>query len=344
VLTDYNVAADAGGVRVAIVKSFTLTVSDGTLNIAITPTVDRARLAAIEVIRLSGGSGNGATQAEETDGQAQTYLPVIRQAAPAQAQLQSGGGSSTRTVTYSYDRLNRLTGANASVGDDYSYAYDRAGNRTSVTRNSTTTSRSYNAANQITTAGYSYDAAGNLLSDGTTPATYDALNRVLSQGATSYTYNGDGVLVQANTTRYVQDLAAPLSQILNDGTASYVYGLGRLRAVAGPWYLADALGSVRATLNDSGATLATAQYAPYGSVEGSAIAPFGFTGELQAGSSVYLRARWYNANEGRFASRDPFAGFDTLPYSLHSFQYAYANPVLYTDPSGEVVPIVIGGV
>jgi hypothetical protein len=58
-----------------------------------------ARLAAIEVIRLSGG-GNGSTQADTTDGQAQTYLPLIRQAAPAQAQLQSGvGGSSMRTVT-----------------------------------------------------------------------------------------------------------------------------------------------------------------------------------------------------------------------------------------------------
>jgi RHS repeat-associated protein len=143
--------------------------------------------------------------------------------------------------------------------------------------------------------------------------------------------------VAENSTRYVQDLAAPLSQVLNDGTANYVYGLGRLRALSGPWYLGDALGSVRATLTDSGAVLATAQYDPYGSVEGSAIAPFGFTGELQAGSSVYLRARWYNASDGRFGSRDPFAGFDPRPYSLHSFQYAYANPILYSDPTGERV-------
>ncbi|NJN28868.1 MAG: hypothetical protein HC819_24310 [Cyclobacteriaceae bacterium] len=76
---------------------------------------------------------------------------------------------------------------------------------------------------------------------------------MLSQGSTSYSYNGDGTLVQANTTRYVQDLAAPLSQILHDGSANYVYGLGRLRALSGPWYLGDALGSVRATVSDGGA-------------------------------------------------------------------------------------------
>jgi YD repeat-containing protein len=72
---------------------------------------------------------------------------VIRQAAPEQAQLQSGGGGSTRTVAYSYDRLNRLTGANASVGDDYTYAYDRAGNCTSVTHNGTIKERKQAAQN-----------------------------------------------------------------------------------------------------------------------------------------------------------------------------------------------------
>jgi hypothetical protein len=44
--------------------------------------------------------------------------------------------------------------------------------------------------------GWSYDAAGNLLNDGTStggsasaPATSDALNRLTSQGGTSYGYN-----------------------------------------------------------------------------------------------------------------------------------------------------------
>jgi YD repeat-containing protein len=78
----------------------------------------------------------------------------------------------------------------------------------------------YNAANQV--EGWSYDAAGNLLDDGTTTYSYDALKRTLTAATASatrsYTYNGDGVLVwqAANSVEsfYTQDLAAPLSQVL----------------------------------------------------------------------------------------------------------------------------------
>ena len=118
--------------------------------------------------------------------------------------------------------------------------------------------------------GWTYDAAGNRLSDGTTTATDDALNRRTQHDGTRYQYNADGVLVSDGTTTYTQDLAAPLSQILNDGTATYVYGAGseRLRARDGPWFLGDALGSVRATLNDAGAVVATASYDPWGVPQG----------------------------------------------------------------------------
>ena len=64
---------------------------------------------------------------------------------------------------------------------------------------------------------------------------------------------------------------------------------------------------------------------------------FGFTGELQDGdpSLLYLRARWYDPGQSTFTSRDPFAGFPETPYSLHPYQYAYSNPVLWTDATGQ---------
>jgi RHS repeat-associated protein len=96
----------------------------------------------------------------------------------------------------------------------------------------------------------------------------------------------------------------------------------------------DALGSVRATLNDSGTALGSMRYDPWGQPQTSAIAPFGFTGEFQDSTSVYLRARWYNPSQGTLTSRDPFAGFPETPYSLHPYQYAYSDPVRFTDPSG----------
>jgi len=160
----------------------------------------------------------------------------------------------------------------------------------------------------------------------------------VAQDSTSYTYNGDGVLVSDGTTTYAQDLAAPLSQVLSDGTATYVYGHARLRALGGPWYVGDALDSVRQTLDDAGAVVGSVQYDPWGTPQDTLSAPFGFTGELHSAGQVYLRARWYAPGQGTFISEDPFAGWATRPYSLHAYQYAYSNPVRWTDPSGEVIP------
>src|SRR5262245_57822048 len=103
------------------------------------------------------------------------------------------------------------------------------------------------------------------------------------------------------------------------------------------WYATDGLGSVRQTLSDSGAALGSVNYDPWGTVESGSVPTFGFTGELHdsAAGLVYLRARWYHATQGRFGSRDPFAGFSERPYSLHQYQYADANPVLLADPSGK---------
>ena len=246
-----------------------------------------------------------------------------------------------RSISYAYDGLQRLVRASENPGTTQTYAYDLAGNRTGVWINGTQTqSLSYNAANQVD--GWSYDAVGNLLSDGTQSSSYDALNRVLSVGSSSNTYNGDGTLVQQNTTSYTQDLAAPLSQILSDGTNRFVYGTPAERlfgeaAGVKTWYLTDALGSLRATLDDAGMPIAAANYDAWGVPETPLIAPFGFTGELQQGSDVWLRARWYGAGRGGFGSRDPYAGDAQTPYSMQYYQYGYSNPVSNRDPSGEAV-------
>ena len=242
-------------------------------------------------------------------------------------------GVQTRTITYSYDGLQRLTSAQerGATTNSYSYAYDQVGNRTEG-------GRTYDAANQV--VGWNYDAAGNLLNDGTTSYTYDALNRAVTTGSTTNASNADGVLVQQGTTRYVQDLASPLSQILSDGTTSYVYGQERLfgqQSSTRTWYTTDALGSVRQTMNDTGAALGSIAYDPWGQVQSGSVPTFGFTGEVQQGSNVYLRARWYNGRTGTFTSRDSFAGWPAQPYSLHQYQYGLSNPVLLGDPSGRCV-------
>ena len=59
-----------------------------------------------------------------------------------------------------------LTGATETPGTTYNYTYDLAGNRTAVWENGAPVANlSYTDANQV--IGWSYDGAGNLLSDGT---------------------------------------------------------------------------------------------------------------------------------------------------------------------------------
>ena len=91
---------------------------------------------------------------------------------------------------------------------------------------------------------------------------------------------------------------------------------------------------MRATLSDAGIPQAAASYDAWGVPETPSIASFGFTGELQQGRDVWLRARWYGAGRGSFGTRDPYAGDAETPYSMQYYQYAYANPALWTDPSG----------
>ncbi|NJM08657.1 hypothetical protein HC891_24415 [Candidatus Gracilibacteria bacterium] len=94
---------------------------------------------------------------------------------------------------------------------------------------------------------------------------------------------------------------------------------------------------MRATFDDTGEAIATASYDHYGGMQGSAIAPFGFTGERQVGDAVYLRARWYHASEGRFATFRwrTAESVDAVPYSHHPYAYALSNPVNWTDPTGK---------
>jgi RHS repeat-associated protein len=178
--------------------------------------------------------------------------------------------------------------------------------------------------------------------------TYEIANRLSSvtQGTDTYsfTYNGLGDRLQqtvnAQTTTYTLDLNTGLTQVLSDGTSSYLYGLGRIAEEDTEWayYLTDALGSVRQlTSNSAGVTL-TQNYEPYGDVlatVGETDSNYGFTGEWTDGTGLqHLRARYLDTGVGSFISRDTFPGFDESPISYHKWLYAYGNPINKTDPSG----------
>jgi RHS repeat-associated protein len=91
---------------------------------------------------------------------------------------------------------------------------------------------------------------------------------------------------------------------------------------------------VRQTLDDTGAVLATTNYDPWGTPQGTLSAPFGFTGELHRAGQVYLRARWYDPTNSTFLTRDPWPGWSESPQSLAPYTYVHNNPPNATDPTG----------
>jgi hypothetical protein len=54
----------------------------------------------------------------------------------------------------------------------------------------------------------------------------------------------------------------------------------------------------------------------------------------------YLRARYYDQNNGRFNRLDPINGNAGDPQSLHKYAYAHGNPVMGIDPSGKFFTLV----
>ncbi len=112
---------------------------------------------------------------------------------------------------------------------------------------------------------------------------------------------------------------------------------------------ADHLGSI-AAWSWTGGTLipgSLARYEPYGgyrTVPGTNVNPgisdWGFTGHRMNNTNVndlgliYMNARYYLPEVGRFISPDSIVPDPQNPQSFNRYSYGYNNPVKYTDPSG----------
>jgi RHS repeat-associated protein len=268
--------------------------------------------------------------------------------------------------TLSYDPLDRLTGvcyqASCPGGSDpfIRWTYDQVGNRLTEARPSGTTSYSYNAGDQLTSAGatsFSYDLNGNETQAGSRAFAYNAVGRMISTTAsgqtTTYAYDGEGSLLTVSgpsgTSSLLWDVNLPLPQIAleRDGAGqtlrSYLYGNERISMSAGgarSYYLSDGSGNVTGLTSASGDPQWSYSYEPFGTLRSQTKLdpaapdnPMLFAGEQQLSSGLYnLRARDYDPSMGRFTSLDPLGYRDTPQGSIYG--YAGNNPVVFADPSG----------
>jgi RHS repeat-associated protein len=259
---------------------------------------------------------------------------------------------------YGYDGLYRLTSWTAPSNQVTQWVYDAVGNRTSMVSSAGTTNYTYDAADELLTAGtatYGYDGNGNQIvktaSGSTVNYGWDALNRLASVVGvginTQYQYDGDGNRVSqqvvAGTYAYVNDTATSLPVVINeagpDGNITYGYGLSMISATAAAfqyYHQFDGLGSTSNLTDPAGAQKANYTYEPWGKST-LPLDPVGskdkykFTGEALDPNSglVFLRARYYDPAIGRFISRD---ALETL--GINQYQYGLANPTRFADQSG----------
>ncbi|MBS0522228.1 MAG: hypothetical protein JSS04_01230, partial [Proteobacteria bacterium] len=258
--------------------------------------------------------------------------------------------------TYTTSPENFITGITES--SDASAVYPSVGSQTAM----------YNTLNQLTNLSgqaLTFDANGNLTSDGQRTYAWDAENRLVgitylgvSGKATAFTYDGLGRRAtisstppgggSATVTSYLWcgDDICQARNASNTTLRSY-YDEGEYlpgTPAQTLYYGIDQIGSVRRVFAST-ASAAAYGYDPYG-VPLQVTTPttdFVYAGMFfNADSGLYLtKYRAFDPIGGRWLSRDPLEESSDQVGNL--YPYVGGNPVNLTDPQGDIVPLLILG-
>jgi RHS repeat-associated protein len=241
------------------------------------------------------------------------------------------------------DQLNRLVQSASNVSGTMPFAYDGFGNLTQ--QGQTVLSIDPNT-NRINSAGYQYNANGNVIqTPDQTTYTYDVENRLVSNyaiynphnqrvfdGGYIYLYTPDGKLVGQYAPYWSGSGRG--SQALLQGQPNVYFG-GKLIQEQGLWVMTDRLGSVRLH-----ATNGRSSYYPYGA-EVAPATPDHLTKFATYYRDIdgldYAGQRYYASAMGRFLTPDRGgirAASPSRPSSWNRYAYVEGDPVNSTDRHG----------
>lgn len=263
------------------------------------------------------------------------------------------GTSADLTTTFGYNPANQLVSENRN-NDSYAWGGHANANQ----------GYALNGLNQYTSSGagsapygtaYTYDANGNLTSDGSNTFSYDVENRLISaSGSTSngsLRYDPLGRLYELTeggaTTRMLYDADALTGEYSASGTLLRRFVHGSAAGVDDPvaWFegtaiaantrrllQVDRLGSVISVVDNSGTNLSINTYDEYGSPGTSNLGRFQYTGQawLASLNLYYYKTRMYSPALGRFLQVDPVGYAD----GLNSLIYVHNNPINFVDTLG----------
>ncbi|MGB6961185.1 MAG: RHS repeat-associated core domain-containing protein [Candidatus Acidiferrum sp.] len=211
--------------------------------------------------------------------------------------------------------------------------------------------------NRVNNAGFSYDIAGNVLTDASFAYTWDAESQLKSAAGVNYTYDGDGRRVQKSNGKLywygaTGDILAE-SDASGNISAEYVFFGGKRiarRDSSGNvfYYLSDHLDTSRVIAQSNGTVCYDADFDPFGTEDvftNTCPQGYKFNGkerDAETGNDDF-GARSYTPGFGRFLSPDwsaipapvPYADL-TNPQSLNQYAFVKDNPVAFSDPSGHL--------
>lgn len=290
-----------------------------------------------------------------------------------------GAVTNDGTWVYDYDDSGQLITASFTSttsgipNKTLSYQYDEAGNRIATIEDGVTINYTSNDLNQYGTAGsksFTYDADGNLTAQVDTgnnySYVYDIDNRLIQvtkpdSTIISYEYDAFGnrsaIVDNGVRTEFLVDpfgFGNVIAEYDAVGTriVSYTHGLGLASredsSGALSFFDVDATGSVVGLTDGVGALANKYVYTPFGDelYESETILnSFEFNGAFgvseDAENLLYMRARSYDVEIGRFLSEDPlFMNGDIANLN----RFAFNDPVQYADPDGEIAFLIVLGI
>ncbi len=220
----------------------------------------------------------------------------------------------------------------------------------------------YDNASQIKSAGYAYDKQGRLTNAPQVEIGWNGLSQITKLNFDTFDYNGNGDLIsQASSERslhYYYNYAFPLSPLMTEydtnaksftryyvwtpaGQLLYMIDAQQNNAVY--YYHFDQAGSTLALTDQSGNVTDSYAYTPYGMLlaqQGDHLQPFTYNGrggvrQLDPkGRFYHMRARVYDAQSGRFVSREEWWPQLDHPILINPYQYALDDPVNQSDITG----------
>jgi len=276
------------------------------------------------------------------------------------------GDPANGTSGLSSDAPGRLTGYTSPLGasTNQAYGWQKVLNRDSLTIGAgSPTTLTFDAADRITTSGYSHDLDGRMTSQPGQTMAWDSIGRLKevrnsSTTALISTYTYDAldrlrtVARSGSTIRFrYSGTSTQVSEVVDNatGTSQIKVGNGwageRLATWTGsnsnPRYCGtNGHGDVTWLADGSGAVVATLRYDPWGNIaaaSGASLPDWRFQGSWNdtATGISWAVTRWYAPGLGRFISEDGLLGEPVNPDSRQLFAYAEGAPVDGSDPNGK---------